>query len=132
LFHFLRKYRRLFSIAVLATLVVWLSAVLVGCLLPSTQSMSASVAVTMVDMQPHANMAGTTPCPQGICAVMESDRELVADHEIVPTTSKLILAAPFLAVALFTVANPQRDGPRPPDPLLPGRSPTLRFYALRI
>lgn len=132
MFHFLRTHRRLVTLAALATLVVWLSAVLAGCLLPSPHSMSPMGATVVPDVQVHEGMAAAPDCPQGICATMESDREPTGDQEAVPATSKLPLVALLLAPVLFIAANPTRDGPKPPEPLLPKRSPALRFYALRI
>lgn len=132
MFHFLRKHRRPLSVALLATMAVWLSTVLASCLLPSAQSMSQMEVVAAADMQPHEAMTAVPPCPQGVCAAMESDREPAGDHEIVPATPRLPLAALLLTAVLFIAANPPRGDPFPPEPLLPKRSPTLRFYALRI
>lgn len=133
MFHVLRQHRRLIGLAVLATLTVWLSAMLASCLTAPMQRAPAAVATAMAGMEPAAMIGSEMDeCPGGLCATMQSDRELSAEHDIVPAAPKLILLALFFAATLFALARPQRVDPSPPDPHLPSRSPLLRFYALRI
>lgn len=131
MFHVLRKHRRLGSVAIVAALTVWLSAVLTSCLLAPAQPMPQSTAAA-VESEAASASDDMGPCPGGVCATLQSDRDLAADHHAAPSTPKLLLVALFLAAVLFAVVRPRRDGPRPADPLLPKRSPLLRFYALRI
>jgi len=114
---------------ILVMLTVWLSAMFAGCLLPGMQSLSDMAAVTVADARSHAAMADGSP---GECALMQSDRRLAAGNEVAPTVPKPLLAVLILAVVILAVTDHRQDGPRPPDLLLPRRSPFLRFYALRI
>lgn len=131
MFYVLRKHRRLVSAAVLVALGVWLSAVLGNCLLapapPVLEAMAAAASGTASD-----SLSNMGPCPGGLCATMQSDREIVADQEIVPTAPKLLLVALLLVATLFAPVTARQGAPRPPGPPHPGRSPFLRFHALRI
>lgn len=132
MFHLLRKHRRLLSTAVLATVLIGLSAALVSCLLAAPHASAMPMVAAGHGVQLGEAAGSTAVCPDGACPLLQGDRQLTADHAVVPAVPEPPLIALFLALLLVLSARrPQRQPA--PHPWLPAKaSPFLRFYALRI
>ncbi|KAB7623684.1 hypothetical protein [Alkalilimnicola sp. S0819] len=135
MFHRLRKHRRLVSLALMVTLALWLSTVFAGCLRPAAPAAVADATPAAAAMEHHAHtaMPAMVVCPGGECPSMSGGNGPTLDQDALISsepTSPLPAAVP--ALVLFLASAPWRLKPALSDTPRPGRSPILRFYALRI
>jgi len=77
-------------------------------------------------------MAGGISCPPSLCAATTDDR-LLSGEAVIPSAGfKSWSVVLFVAATLLLASGLPRRLPLPPQPLLPKRPRTLKFYALRI
>jgi hypothetical protein len=133
LFHSLRKHRRQFGAVAMTAFVAWLFVALVDCMHPAAP-LHHTVAIATAGAASHLEMAdGAGLCAAETCALLQSIERHEGDDQPAPAMAQEKLLATVISVAIALLPAPSaREAPPAPDPLLPGRTPALRFYGLRI
>lgn len=132
LLHPLHQRRRLLVVTLLSILMMSIVTVFVHCL-PLAAFVEPSKTVVVSAEESGSNMmAGGISCPPSVCAVTTDDRMLSGEAVIPSAGFKPWSVVLFVAATLLLTSGLPRRLPLPPQPLLPKRPRTLKFYALRI